>query len=177
MTRLLFTFVATTVLTASPVGMAHARLHVDVVKQGDLEIAVTTTFKSPADAVYRAFTSCEAIKEWMKPERMTLSACSIDARIGGSLVLKFLAGKDRKLEVRDSYRALDAPRLIQYEESYDFSPITISVTARLDESNGETRFNETLRYRSTAERDQDFPGIAGSAPGAYGKLDQYLQSK
>lgn len=148
-----------------------------VVKNGDLETLVTTTFKAPREAVFRAFTTCEAIKEWMKPERMTLSECSIDARVGGSLKLVFLAGKDRRLEVRDSYRTLDAPRLIQYDESYDFSPLTMSVTATLEASNGETRFKETLVYLSKEERDTDFPGIAESVPAAYAKLDRYLQAR
>ena len=176
MNRLLFVLIVTG-LAVTPVVSAQGALQVDVVKQGEIATIVTTTFKAPADAVFRAFTSCEAIKQWMKPERMTLTECSIDARVGGSLVLAFLAGKERRLEVRDSYRTLDAPRLIQYEESYDFSPLTMSVTARLDESNGETRFEETLLYRSTQERDQDFPGIAESLPGAYARLDRYLQSK
>ncbi len=148
MIRLPFVFVASG-LAMTPVVSAQGALQVDVVKQGEIATIVTTTFKAPADTVFRAFTSCEAIKQWMKPERMTLAECSIDARIGGSLVLVFLAGKERRLEVRDSYRTLDAPRLIQYDESYDFSPLTISVTARLDEANGETRFEETLLYRFT----------------------------
>jgi uncharacterized protein YndB with AHSA1/START domain len=164
-------------VVSAQVVSAQGALQVDVVKQGEIEIIVTTTFKAPAEAVFRAFTSCEAIRQWMKSERMTLTECSIDARPGGSLVLAFLAGKEQRFEVRDSYRALDAPRLIQYEESYDFSPLTISVTARLDESNGETRFRETLLYRSTQERDQDFPGIAEHVPGAFARLDRYLQSK
>ena len=170
-------FIATGGLAMTPVVSAQDTLQVDVVKQGETETIVTTTFNAPADAVYRAFTSCVSIKQWMKPERMTLAECSIDARVGGSLVLAFLAGKEQRVEVRDTYRALEAPRLIQYEESYDFSPLTISVTARLDESNGETPFKVTLLYRSTQERDQDYPGIAGSVPGAYAKLDRYLQSK
>jgi uncharacterized protein YndB with AHSA1/START domain len=169
--------VASAQVASAQVASAQGALQVDVVKQGETEIVVTTTFKASADAVFRAFTSCEAIGQWMKSERMTLTECSIDARPGGSLVLAFLAAKEQRFEVRDSYRALDAPRLIQYEESYDFSPLTISVTARLDESNGKTRFKETLLYRSTQERDQDFPGISENVPGAFARLDRYLQSK
>jgi uncharacterized protein YndB with AHSA1/START domain len=146
-----------------------------VLKNGERETVVTKAFKAPRAAVFRAFTSCEAIEEWMKPERMTLSECSVDARAGGSLRLVFLAAKDRRVEVRDVYRVLDAPRRIQYEESYDFSPLTISVTATLEESNGETQFRETLVYRSTAERDADFRGIAESVPAVYAKLDRYLR--
>ena len=146
-----------------------------VVKEGELATLVTTTFHARRDAVFRAFTTCEAIKEWMKPDRMALTECSIDARVGGSLVLVFLASKNRRLEVRDTYRALEAPRLIRYDESYDFSPLTIAVTATLEESNGVTQFKETLLYRTTEERDADFPGIAESVPGVYAKLDRYLR--
>ena len=172
---ILLAVIATGGLAVTTTTVAQDAPQTRVVKQGDLETLVTTTFKAPRAAVFRAFTSCEAIKEWMKPERMTLTECSIDARVGGSLKLVFLASKDRRVEVRDTYRALDAPGTIQYEESYDFSPLRMSVTATLEESNGETRFKETLAYRSKAERDADFPGIADSVPGAYAKLDRYVQ--
>ena len=173
--NLLLAIVGTSGLAVMPTAFAQDEPQAQVVKQGDLETIVTTTFKASPDAVFRAFTSCEAIQQWMRPERMTLTECSIDARVGGSLKLVFLASKERRIEVRDSYRVLDPPRLIQYEESYDFSPLTMSVTARLEASNGETRFKETLLYRSKQERDQDFPGIAESVPAAYAKLDGYLQ--
>jgi len=174
--NLLFAIV-TSGLAMMSVAFAQDQSQAQVVKQDDRETIVTTTFKASPDAVFRAFTSCEAIKQWMKPERMTLTECSIDARVGGSLKLVFLAAKERRVEVHDSYRVLDAPRLIQYEESYDFSPLTMSVTARFEESNGETRFKETLLYRSKQERDQDFPGIAESVPAAYAKLERYLQGR
>jgi uncharacterized protein YndB with AHSA1/START domain len=148
-----------------------------VVKHGDLETNVTVTLNAPRDAVFRALTSCEAIKQWMQPEKMSLADCSIDARVGGSLKLVFLASPDRRLTVRDAYRALEKPRLIQYEESYDFSPLTISVTATLEGAGERTMFKETLLYRSKQDRDTDFPGIAGSVPSAYAKLDRYLQAQ
>ena len=78
---------------------------------------------------------------------------------------------------RFAYRALEIPSRIQYEESYDFSPLTISVTATFAESDGRTQFVETLVYRTTQERDEDFPGIAESVPAAYAKLDRYLRDK
>lgn len=162
-------------LAVSSLVMAQESTIVTTDKQGELVTNVSVTLRAPPAAVFRALTSCEAIKQWMQPERMTLSECQADARVGGTLKLVFLASKDRRIQVTDTYRELVAPRLIRYDETYDFSPLTIDVTATLEEVAGGTLFKEKLLYRSAQERDTDFPGIASSVQQAYVRLNLYLQ--
>jgi uncharacterized protein YndB with AHSA1/START domain len=146
-----------------------------IVREGELGIIVTVPLEGPRATVFRALTQCDAIQQWLQPANMLLAECTTDARPGGTLKFVFHAPRDRKLEVRGLYRTVEE-NVIEYVESYDFSPVEILVTTTLQEADRRTLFKQTLMYRTTQERDTDFPNIASSAPGAYAKLNGYLRS-
>lgn len=67
-------------------------------RKSDRELVVTRTFDSPAHAVFDAWTRPELFRLWWAPRSMgaTLSACEIDARMGGGYRITFAdAGRAR----------------------------------------------------------------------------------
>jgi uncharacterized protein YndB with AHSA1/START domain len=52
--------------------------------RGDLTLEITRTFDAPRQAVFDAFTLCEAAQRWMGPPGWTFAACEIDLRPGGA---------------------------------------------------------------------------------------------
>ena len=105
---------------------------------------------------------------------MTLVTYEPDLRPGGTTRCIFRRPSGKTIEMRQLYQEVDPPRRWTHIETYDFSPIRISVTTVLSESNGKTTLNQTMLYSSRQERDADFDAVASSSSGAYAKLELYL---
>ena len=163
------------VLCASPViAMSQDFKAMLVAKRADVEIVLTQTFAASPDRVFRALTNPGDITQWMQTGPFKLVECDIDLRVGGALRFRYQRSGGPTIEVRGIYESVDAPHAIRYAESYDFSPLTLTVSVRLVESNGGTMFTQTIRYRTEQERDADFPNIASSSPNAYARLQTFL---
>ena len=50
---------------------------------GDRELEITRTFDASRQAVFDAFTVCEAARRWMGPPGWEVAGCEIDLRPGG----------------------------------------------------------------------------------------------
>ncbi len=143
-------------------------------KASDKEIVLARTFAAPPETVFSALTRPEHLERWMGATGMTLVACEVDLRAGGSLRYVFERPGGRKIEVRGALEAVDPPRRFAYRETYDFSPLEVRVTTTLDAVGKKTAFKQTLAYGSKRERDADFDGVATSAAEAYARLERYL---
>ena len=51
---------------------------------GDRELEITRTFEAPRQAVFDAFTVCEAARRWMGPPGLEAAGCQIDLRPCGA---------------------------------------------------------------------------------------------
>ncbi len=145
-------------------------------KPSDREILLTRTFAAPRQTVFDALTQADQLVRWMKATNMSLVACEVDLRAGGSFRYAFQRPSGSRIEVRGSYQTIDAPRRFVYRESYDFSPLKVLVTTALDQAGSGTVFKQTLAYSSRRERDDDFDGVVKSATEAYANLERYLGS-
>src|SRR5262249_36507392 len=67
-----------------------------VERTSDRELVVTRTFDGPARIVFEAWTKPELFKRWWAPKSMGMSivACEMDARTGGSYRLVFGEGHE-----------------------------------------------------------------------------------
>jgi len=145
-------------------------------KPTDREIVLTRTFAAPRQAVFDAVTQAKHLVHWMKQTSMSLVACEVDLRTGGSFRYVFQRASGAKLEVRGAYGAVDPPTQFTYTETYDFSPLTLRVSTALEEVRGETVFKQTLVYPSKHERDGDWDAVVTSSTEAYANLERYLRS-
>jgi uncharacterized protein YndB with AHSA1/START domain len=155
-------------------------------KPSDTEIVLTRTFAAPRQTVFDALTQANHLVHWMQPTKMSLAACEVDLRAGGSFLYVFQRPRGARMEVRGAYQTVDPPHRFTYEETYDFSPLKVLVTTSLvttplvttslDRMGGDTVFTQTIAYSSKHERDDDFDGVAASATELYAKLERYLES-
>jgi uncharacterized protein YndB with AHSA1/START domain len=129
----------------------------------------------PAE-VFEAMTSPPSLLLWLGRPEMALDRADVDLRPGGSFRYVFRRGA-RTLEVRGAYESVDAPHRFVYAESYDFSPLQLTVTTEFTPAADGTSFRQTLTYKSQGERDEDFDGVVTSSADAFTRLDQYLASR
>lgn len=147
-----------------------------VTKPSDRETAITRTFAAPRRKVFDALTQSDRVPLWFQPAQMSLVIYEADLKTGGTARYVFRRPSGKEIEMRHVYKEVEAPRRWVHVESYDFSPLQLSVTTVLTEMDGKTVFNQTLRYSSQRERDADFDSVAGSAADIYAKLERYLDS-
>jgi uncharacterized protein YndB with AHSA1/START domain len=146
-------------------------------KRNNRAIVVEGTFTVPRQTLFDALTQPDQLKHWMSAGGMTLSEAHVDGRVGGMFRYVFKRPDGRPIEVRGAYRTFDPPTGFTYLETYDFSPLTIDVTTTLAQVTGGTAYTQTLRYFSSKERDEDFPGVASSAQEAFARLAEYLKTR
>jgi uncharacterized protein YndB with AHSA1/START domain len=146
-------------------------------KPSDREIVLTQTFAAPRQVVFDALTQVRHLVRWLTPSRVSLVACEVDLRVGGSFRYVFQRPRGTRIEVRGAYTTVDPPHRIVHAESYDFSPLQVIVTTTLEQTGSRTTFTQTLAYASTQERDSDFEGVATSAAEVYANLQRYLASR
>jgi uncharacterized protein YndB with AHSA1/START domain len=149
---------------------------IHVSRRGDLEIVLARTFAAPRETVFEALTQPRHLLRWMGPGTFRLVDCEVDLRAGGSFRYGFERPSGARIEVRGAYASVEPPRGYAYTESYDFSPLRVSVQTTLERAGDETRFEQTLTYASRRERDADFEGVAASSREAYASLERYLAS-
>lgn len=145
-----------------------------VTMPNDTEIVISRTLEVPPARVFAALTEAAHIRRWMKGPDITLESVDVDLRVGGTIRQVFVRPSGRRLEVFGTYEVVDPPTRVVHVETYGFSPLRIVVTATLDAVPGGTRFTQTIRYATKAERDTDFPGVKASGDVAYAALARYL---
>lgn len=76
-------------MTAAPSDDAMARTTID--RTSDRELVVTRTFNAPRHLVFTAWSDAELFRRWWVPKSVpiTLLACEMDVRSGGSYTLVF----------------------------------------------------------------------------------------
>jgi uncharacterized protein YndB with AHSA1/START domain len=77
-------------------------------------------FPAPLEAVFDAFVSAEALKDWWSPEGYAAVEVQVDARVGGrySVVMRSLAGSDTVF-VSGVYREISRPRRLVFTHMFE----------------------------------------------------------
>ncbi len=83
-------------------------------------LTLRQTFHAPPEAVFEAFVSAEALKEWWSPEGYAAVEVQVDARVGGwySVVMRSHAGSDT-VYVRGVYREISPPRKLVFTHMFE----------------------------------------------------------
>ena len=114
-------------------------------RTSDREVVVKRTFNAPARIVFKAWTTPELFKKWWVPKSMgmTLHACEMDVRTGGTYRLNFGVGMD----FHGRYIEVTPPSRIVWtnEESGENSSVT---TVTFEEKDGKTLLVMSDRYPS-----------------------------
>jgi uncharacterized protein YndB with AHSA1/START domain len=83
------------------------------------KLTIRRTFRAPAAAVFQAFLSAEALREWWSPAGYVAVEAHADARVGGQyrLVMRSQAGSDA-VYVQGSYREITPPSKLVFTHTF-----------------------------------------------------------
>lgn len=142
-----------------------------VERRSDREIVVTRWFDAPARLVFEAWSRPELFQQWWVPQSlgMTLHACEMDVRTGGTYRLSFGEGMDffgRYLEVVPPSRIVWTN-----EEGGEGGSVT---TVTFDEQGSRTLLVMSEVFPSKEALEADGGGAAEAMHETFGQLDDLL---
>jgi uncharacterized protein YndB with AHSA1/START domain len=141
-----------------------------VERVSDREIVVTRSFDAPARLVFEAWSTPELFQRWWVPKSMgmTLHACEMDVRTGGTYRLNFGEGMDffgRYIDVTPPTRIVWTN-----EEGGENSSVT---TVTFEETEGRTLLVMSELYPSKEALDAE-GGAADATHETFDQLDELL---
>ena len=148
----------------------------------DNELVMSRSFRAPRDLVFRAWTDCDALRQWWGPRSWPMSFCEMDLRPGG--VWRYAMreeGTGQESWGKGVYREIAPPERLVYTDYFSdpegtkTSPpteITLTFEQRGDETviNGVSVFSskeqleEVLKMGMEEGHERD-AGPAGGVPG------------
>lgn len=57
------------------------------------EVVFDREYNAPLDAVWKAWTDPEELKQWWGPDNVTIDECSLDLKVGGHFYIVMVAGE------------------------------------------------------------------------------------
>jgi uncharacterized protein YndB with AHSA1/START domain len=83
------------------------------------KLTIRRTFRAPTEAVFQAFLSAEALREWWSPEGYVAVDAHADARVGGQyrLVMRAQTGSDT-VYVEGHYREITPPSKLVFTHTF-----------------------------------------------------------
>jgi uncharacterized protein YndB with AHSA1/START domain len=141
-----------------------------VERRSDREVVVTRSFDAPARVVFEAWSNPELFRRWWVPKSlgMTLHACEMDVRTGGSYRLNFGDGMDffgRYIDVTPHSRIVWTN-----DEGEENSSVT---TVTFEEQDGRTLLVVSELYPSKEALDAA-GGAEDAMPETFAQLDELL---
>lgn len=150
-------------------------LHTTVKRKSDCELIVTRTFDAPARIVFQAWSNPELFQRWWIPKAtgMTIVACEMDVRTGGSYRLEITPpGSDQPMAFFGTYlEVVPDARIVWTNEEEGGGAVT---TVAFEERNGKTRVMLTERYPTSQALDDALAGSATALPEQFAQLDELL---
>ena len=140
-------------------------------RRSDREVVVTRSFDAPARLVFEAWSRSELFQRWWVPKSMgmTLHACEMDVRTGGTYRLNFGEGMDffgRYLEV------IPPSRIVwTNEEGGEDGSVT---TVTFEEHDGRTLLVMSELFPSKEALDAEGGGAAEATHETFAQLDELL---
>jgi uncharacterized protein YndB with AHSA1/START domain len=157
-------------MDASSRSEAAAPRRMTVERVSDREIVVTRSFDAPARLVFEAWSKPELFQRWWVPKSMgmTLHACEMDVRTGGTYRLSFGEGMD----FFGRYIDVIPHSLIVWtnEEGGENGSVT---TVTFEETDGRTLLVMSEVYPSKEALDAE-GGAADATHETFGQLDELL---
>jgi uncharacterized protein YndB with AHSA1/START domain len=145
-------------------------------RTSDRELVVTRTFNAPARIVFEAWAKPELFKRWWVPKSMGMSllACEMDVRVGGTYRFAFGVGGSTVMEVFGKYiEVTPHSRLVWTNEEGDEGGAITTLT--LEEKGGQTLLVKHDLYPSKEALDVELAsGGADGMPEQLEQLDELL---
>ncbi|MDE2213150.1 MAG: SRPBCC domain-containing protein [Patescibacteria group bacterium] len=149
------------------------------------EVTITRVMDAPIEKVWRAWTDPKEISKWWGPRGVSNPVCEIDLRVGGSVYIVMLAGKElgplagERWPMRGTFREIDSPhRLVFANNAVDEAGnilIEGETTLVLKEEGKKTRLTLTTRAQGRApQAPQMLDGMKAGWTQSIDKLEELL---
>jgi uncharacterized protein YndB with AHSA1/START domain len=120
----------------------------------DLTIVVTREFDAPLELVFDVMTNPDHVRKTIAPFGETVTACSIDLRIGGSYHFAFVPNDGAECSFRGTYSEVKPPTRTVATWLFEGWPDAVAVESMdLREALGMTTLTWTLAFRDKLGRD------------------------
>ena len=145
-----------------------------VVRKSDREIVVTRTFGAPPRIVFKAWAEAALFRRWWVPESagITLVACDMDVRTGGTYRLEFATGETDTMAFYGKYLEVVPDQRIVWTNDEEGEGAVTTVT--FEERDGKTLLTFHEIYPSKDELDEAITGSAAGLPTQFDQLDALL---
>ncbi|MCM2476553.1 SRPBCC family protein [Rhizobium sp. CG5] len=146
-----------------------------VERRGDRELVVTRTFDAPPSTVYQAWSQPELFKRWWVPESvpgLSLVACAMDVRTGGTYRLEFGAGGSDTMAFHGQYlEVVPNERIVWTNDEGEQGAVT---TVTFEDQGGKTFVTFHEVYPSREALEDALQGSAAALPEQLDQLDHLL---
>lgn len=125
------------------------------------EIVIERTVAAPRELVWRCYTDPVHMVHFWGPQGSTTPVCDVDLRVGGAwrTVMRFASGNE--YGYTSVYLEIDPPKRLVWRDAPEgvrsgepLPPVKIHTTMELDDLGNRTGVRITVRFNSTAERDE-----------------------
>ena len=147
----------------------------------DKTLRMVREFDAPRELVFRAYSDCEAIKQWFGPEPWPVTYCELDFRPGGRWHYCMTGPNGEQGWGIAIYEEIDEPARIVYRDAFsdeagNVVPPEGRVTVSFEERGpGRTLFRAQTVYASNDERDQVIAmGVEEGFGVSLDQLERYL---
>jgi uncharacterized protein YndB with AHSA1/START domain len=147
-----------------------------VADPGTHDILITRSFDAPRDAVFKAFTDPDAVRQWWGLNSTETIVDQLEARPGGRWRFVQRDGEGNEYGFHGVYHDLEAPERIVYTFEFEGMPGHVLLeTVTFEEQDGRTLMTDVSVFQSVADRDGMLQsGMESGAEEGFVRLDEYL---
>jgi uncharacterized protein YndB with AHSA1/START domain len=85
---------------------------------GPDSVTVERTMRAPPSRVFEAFLDPDLIKQWMNPPGLSVDRVSVDARVGGKILVEHSLNGESTGSFEGEYVKIDPPRELVYRWAF-----------------------------------------------------------
>lgn len=147
-----------------------------VERASEREVVVTRTFDAPARLVFEAWSSPGLFRRWWVPRSvgMTLRACEMDVRTGGTYRLVFGEDDDNAMAFHGRYLEVVPEQRIVWTNEESGADAASVTTVTFEERDGRTLLVMRELYPTREALEAAGTGAQEAAQETFGQLDELL---
>lgn len=146
--------------------------------EGDALIIAQVSFKAAPEALHRALTDPEQVRQWMGAPEMPLQVCEVDARPGGRFRMSWTFPDGGTSWLAGTFSEIAPERLAHVEMVRpDWTGGEVQVLRQIRAHEGRTWLRQTSRYRDALMRGQVLGAAGPGLRASWTRLAVLLGSK
>jgi uncharacterized protein YndB with AHSA1/START domain len=146
---------------------------------GEPVIHIRRFFKAPPELVYRALTEPECIRRWFGPQRLEITECEADLRVGGTWRVVQCAPDGTEFAFHGEFLELDPPRKRVGTFVWEGAPDHVATeTFVCEPAEGGTMVTTLMVHDSVEARDMHVAnGMEGGIVESHLRVDELLAAE